>query len=180
MKTLKRSILSFAVLLAMSLMICGLRPLQARAATKTVKKIDSSYDLTSKIKKKATVVKKGTTTLKVNTTGYLKFKVPATKTYTFTLNKHTSSTGSYNCGFFHILRPTKDTYTNEYHLKNLTFSTQGGKTTSTFFQSDSYTGKITTGSFLPKRTCKIKLKKGQTIYLYLSFANKGSIRLNIK
>lgn len=182
MKKAKRILLSFVMILAMGLMVCGFRPVQAQAATKTVKNIKYSTELTSKIKKYATVVKKGTTTLKVTNSGFLKFKVPATKTYTFTFSKQTEPDGQYNNGYAYIKRIRTNSYNGKQYLDSLKFKTQGGKTSSAYFNSKASgtTSSVTTGSFIPKRSCKVKLKKGETVYLYLYFAHKGSIRLNIK
>ncbi len=182
MKKGKRVLLSFLMILAMGLMVCGFRPVQAQAATKKVKKIQYTSELTSKIKKNATVVKKGTTTLKVTKEGFLKFRVPATKTYTFTFSKQTEPNGNYNNGYAYIKRVRTNSYSGKQYLDSLKFKTQGGKTTSAYFNANasSTPSTITTGTFIPKRSCKVKLKKGETVYLYLYFAHKGSIRLNIK
>ena len=114
--------------------------------------------------------------------GFLKFKVPATKTYTFTFSKQTEPDGQYNNGYAYIKRIRTNSYNGKQYLDSLKFKTQGGKTSSAYFNSKASgtTSSVTTGSFIPKRSCKVKLKKGETVYLYLYFAHKGSIRLNIK
>ena len=176
------SILKKLVLVLMvAFCIAGVRPVIAKAATKTVKNLKYTSELTSAVKKKAAAVKKGTTKLKVKKSGFLKFKVPKTKTYTFTISGQKASDGDYNNGYAYIMRPTSRSYTSKLYLDSLTVKTQGGETTSIYFNSErnSYS-EVTTGSFIPKRICKVKLNKGETIYFYISFLKKGSFNLKIK
>ena len=154
--------------------------MDAQAATKTVKNIDFSTYRTEKIKKKATTVKKGTTTLKLSSRGYVKFKATATKTYSF---KFSGMTGpmAINNGFAYILLPEYKKYSKKYDFEKLQFSTAGGKTDTAWYSAKKYADtKKTTGAFLATRTCKVKLKKGQYVYLYLCFASNGKINLTIK
>ena len=182
MKKTRKLFISLFLLLTMCVTLTGLCAVEAQAAAKSVKNIKYSSYLTAKIKKYAATVKKGSTKLKVKEEGFVKFNVPATKTYTFTFSKQTRSGGtdSYNNGYAYIMLPQKDRYSSKVFLNSQKFSTQGGKTTSAYF-CNSETGKEkTTGSFLAKRTCRLKLKKGQTVYLFMHFLYAGSINLTIK
>ena len=178
MKKTKRVFLSFLMMLA----VIGFRPVKAQAATKSVKNIPYDTVLTNRISKYATVVKKGTTTLKLkaNGNGYLRFKVPASKTYTFTFYDQTGDKLGFNNGYAYFLTPVKNR-SDKIDLDKLQFSTYGGKTTTAWYHSKKYADtKKTTSAFLAKRICKMKLKKGQTIYIFLHVAEKGSLKLKIK
>ncbi len=182
MKKTKRVFLSFLMMLAMGIAVIGFRPVKAQAATKSVKNIPYDTVLTNRISKYATVVKKGTTTLKLkaNGNGYLRFKVPASKTYTFTFYDQTGDKLGFNNGYAYFLTPVKNR-SDKIDLDKLQFSTYGGKTTTAWYHSKKYADtKKTTSAFLAKRICKMKLKKGQTIYIFLHVAEKGSLKLKIK
>ena len=130
MKKTKRVFLSFLMMLAMGIAVIGFRPVKAQAATKSVKNIPYDTVLTNRISKYATVVKKGTTTLKLkaNGNGYLRFKVPASKTYTFTFYDQTGDKLGFNNGYAYFLTPVKNR-SDKIDLDKLQFSTYGGKTT---------------------------------------------------
>ena len=157
---------------------------RAEAAGK-VKHHPFSPTLTASVKKKAFRVKTGKTTCKLttkgySTSGYVSFKVPKSKKYKITFSRLTYPKNGYgNNGFAYICRPV-DSY-GSIHLDQLTFSTTGGKTQTAYFGSASFAdGKSTANSYLASRTCSLKLKKGETIYMYLYFSNPGSVQLNIR
>ena len=181
MKNIRKLLASVLLALTVCLTVSNFSMIEAQAATKSVKNIKFSPTLTTKIQKYATVVKKGSTKLQVKNQGYVRFKVPSTKTYSFKFSGMTSTKNKFNNGYAYIMLPTYRSYSNDYDLSHLTFSTTGGKTATAWYHTKylADTAK-TTGSFLASRTCKVKLKKGQTIYLYLSFATKGTINLTIK
>ena len=182
MKAAKKIVLSFLMTLAIVAMAAGLRPVRAQAATKTIKNIDFSTELTRKIAKYATVVKRGTTTLKLKQygNGYVRFKAPATKKYTFTFYGQTGPKSGHNNGYAYITTPVKSRL-GDTDLQKLTFSTEGGKASTAWFHTKLYADtKKTTGAFLAKRNCKVKLKKGQTVYLSIHFADAGTVKLKIK
>ena len=181
MKGLKRLAAAVMFVLAMSFCVASVRPVVAQAATKTVKNVKYNSYLTGTIKNKAVRVKRGTTKLKVTKQGFVKFTVPATKTYTFTFSGMTSVVNQHNNGFAYILEPTTYSYTSRVYLEHLKFKTTGGKTTTAWYHTKYLADTTkTTGSFLAKRSCKVKLQKGTTIYVYLSFATKGTVNLKIK
>ena len=118
-------------------------------------------------------VKKGKTTLSVKD-GIISFKAPKTGTYSFTFSGITSIADSSAAVFADA---TFYSY-GMHQMKNSKISTKGGKTA--VLRLSSKTGKQTSGAMikrsLPSRTGKVKLKKGDVIYIYLScgYADKGS------
>ncbi len=172
-----RTLLVLAAVLSLSLAL----PAAASAKTVTIK--DSSFTTeTAKIKKTARTVKRGTMTVKVKKSGYLKFTAPSKKSYSFTVSNQKPTTGKstdYRNGFGYISDGMKKNTTN------LKFSTKGGKTTTLWFRSPYRTNEvrptnITSGSFLPTRTAKLTLKKGQIVYLYYYVSNPSKFTLKIK
>ena len=116
--------------------------------------------------KKATVVRKGTTNLRFRgKEGYIKFTAPTAGTYTFTVS-NVKMNGKYeflrNC-YGHI-------YVQNAKGSWLKVRTQGGTTTGPLnIASSGYaetTGKLLTRP-IASRYAQLKLKKGQTIYLYV-------------
>ena len=181
MKNIRKFLASVLLALTLCLVVSNFSTIEAQAATKSVKKISYSSTLTSKIKNNATVVKRGTTKLKLGHQGYLRFKAPATKTYSFKFSGQTSSSGNTNNGYAYIMNPVYSSYSKKYTLERLQFSTTGGKATTAWYHTKAYADtEKTTSAFLASRTCKLKLKKGQTVYLYMYFANNGTINLTIK
>ena len=132
----------------------------------------------SKTKKTAASVKKGQMTLYVNY-GFLKFKAPKTKTYSFTFSKISplADISAPLTGFAMFYNSSM------FMIKDSKVSTKGGK--SATLNLSSKTGKVSSGKvinrYLPSRTGKLKLKKGQVIYIYLNFcyAGKGA-KVNLK
>ena len=162
----KRRLLS-VVLMMIAVLMLGLN---TQAATKSVKSLDYKESLTSEIKKGATIIKQGSTKLSVNTTGYLKFIAPSSKSYSFTFSGMTGGDGE-NVGSALFL---------DKYMETLTFTTTGGKTDTAFFAaSKSADDNDSTEADLASRTCKMKLNKGQVVYIFLSFDEKGSINLGI-
>lgn len=147
----------------------ALQPAKAYAATKEVKVL--SYSAKQKtIKKKATKIKKGTTTLH-GTQGWFKFTSKKTKKYTFTFGSVSAPASQYNNAYGHIT--AQFPYRKYFRSKQM--STQGGKayslylTTQTNYDKSSQTAVSYTTS-LPSRSTKFKVKKGETVYFYFYFA----------
>lgn len=179
MKTKKTFLTTLFMTLFLAVLILGVRPVTAEAKTVKVKKQKYTTEFAT-IKKKAKAVKKGTTTLKVSPYGYIKFKAPSTKKYTFTFSGQKSNKDPFNNGYAYILLP-KEQSNGSIYMEQQKFSTTGGKATTAWFHSAKYASTDkTTGAFLAKRSCKLKLKKGTTYYLYLYFATNGSVKLKIK
>lgn len=134
--------------------------------------------------KKSPKVKKGTTTVTAKKRCFVKFKVPKTKTYTFTVSNlyNVEDKSDPICGDFSI-------YKLEYGkiFTSQTVKTQGGKVSSAPIASSSYLkdwdqsdveGKY---KYRTSRYAKIKLKKGETVYVTAFFTcKKASYTLKIK
>ena len=180
MERAKRRLTLILMTLAFVICFAGFKSADAQAATKALKKIKYSPVLTNRIAQKATVVKKGTTTLSIKEKGYVKFVVPKTKKYTFTFSGMRSSRSSYNCGYAYIDLPVANEYSSEINLDHQYFNTKGGSASTAWFASRSSSGGDKKLAYLSVRSCSLVLQKGQTLYIYISSANKGSINLKIK
>lgn len=177
-KLMKRSI---ALLMMLAMILAATSTTFAATSTKTVKKRSFSTS-TSAIEKKATKVKKGTTKLNVKYgEGYIKFVAPKTKTYKFTFSNCTSKERNNN-GYITFMRPDADSpkYTFSTEVK-----TYGGKDSTLWlsvngfkFSKSSYGDDL--GRPIASRTGTIKLKKGATVYMYLSFSDATKTKLVIK
>jgi hypothetical protein len=139
-----------------------------------------SFTTTTKvIEKKATTVKKGTTKLTIKKgQGYIKFKAPATKKYTFTFsNTKSSIKGS---SFVEIQK--KDASSPKYSFL-YDVKTKGGKANTLWLGVNGYkssTGDLV-GRCLPTRSAVVKLKKGQSLYFYFyNGSSKTTSTLKIK
>lgn len=135
----------------------------AAATTKTVKHADFTTKL-SVAKKKATVVKKGTTKLKVKPNGgYVMFKAPKTKTYKLTLSNLTSKNPIYSA-FAEVLKP------QDKSILMTDVKTQGGRSNVLWLADKANVAKDKKdpiSSRLASRYAKIKLKKGERVFLYI-------------
>ena len=173
-RLLKKSLL---MILVLGLLVGGMTT-TTFAATKKLKK-QSFTTTTAVANKKALTVKKGTTTVKLSSKGcgYLKFKASKAKTYSFTLSNLKSGAGGYTCGYFYVMRKygSSNQYIGQEPLK-----TYGGKSTSLYVATRNGTYGEKAGQYRTSRTGKIKLNKGEVVYLYFSFYNKDSLKLKIK
>lgn len=150
--------------------------LSAATTTKTVKKQKFTTEL-KVAKKKAAVVKKGTTKLKVKQQGYVVFKAPKTKTYYLKFS-NPKATG----GLISMFIETQQPYENKY-LWLADVTTKGGKSDVLWLADKANVNKSdkkATNWRLSSRTAKIKLKKGEAIYAYLYASKNFNITLNIK
>ena len=173
-----------------AMMVLVLAPAPAYAATKTVKNIPGSTKVPTAMKK-ATKVKKGTTTLKFKKgtgVGMVKFKATKTKTYTFTmssltsgakytigmvqLNKQKSSTSIASSSKVKISGVGKRSIVPIVSESMVQLAASNGKT--------SYTSGGKTYKYLSKTSFKIKLKKGQTIYLLTQFRDSDNTAVAAK
>lgn len=160
----------------------------AASKVKTVKTSVTDSMSEKKILKKAPSVKKGTTLVKSSKskTVYVKFTAPKTKTYTFTFTPDFSDkqTDTYVLGYFQICSVTF----NRLHTLNL--KTSGGKYIALNCANEKY-AKLTKDStpksqrYLTSRSTKIKLKKGESVYISRYFeknaeAEAVNFELNIK
>ena len=183
-KIMKKSLL----FLAMAVLTLAMCTMGASAASVTVKaqKFTTS---TATAAKKAKRVGIGTTKLaKIGSAsepgGYVKFTAPKTAKYSFTISKPHCLKTSYSDilnGHAYIMT----TYGNGSYITMAKVSTKGGKATSLYLCSPySYSlhsnDAATAYTALPSRTAKIKLQKGQTVYVYLWFTSQAYATLKIK
>ncbi|MDO4401108.1 MAG: hypothetical protein Q4D27_09210 [Coriobacteriia bacterium] len=168
-----------AVLVAL-LVALAFVPGNAYAASKTVK--TQGFTTTAKVvNKKATTVKAGTTKLTYKSgQGYIKFKATKTKVYSFTFsNVKGKGTNNVYASFYRISK-----YSKKY-IEGLTVKTKGGKDETLWLSANGYkfTGDYYTALDKPiaTRTGKVKLTKGQMVYIYLNGGGgKTTATLKIK
>ncbi len=171
--------------LAFALTFSYVSPMTAQAKTKTITLKSpvggNKMFLKKNADKTAKSVKKGSYTIRVNKKGYdgegfLKFKAPKTKTYTFTINNLKAPKDDYANGYMAILK--QGTYTPNVLVWQDKIKTKNGKTNSVQF-ADKEDTKYHTNAY-----GKLKIKKGQTVYLYFSasgtYSDSVTFNLNIK
>lgn len=173
-RLLKKSLL---MILVLGLLVGGMTT-TTFAATKKLKK-QGFTTTTAVANKKALAVKKGTTIVKLSGkgNGYLKFRAPKAKTYSFTLSNIKSGTGGYTCGYFYVMRKygSSNQYIGQEPLK-----TYGGKSTALYLSTRNESSGKKAFQYRTSRTGKIRLNKGEVVYLYFSFYAKDSLKLKIK
>ena len=188
MKNVAKKVLSLILVMAMIVVsFQGVSYAAKKASTKA-----QGYDSHPEELKGIPTVKKGTTVVTVKPTknkygqGYVKFKVPKTAKYTFTVSNviSTSSSGSAN-GYFYIMQKNDYGYYSFYGAK-----TQGGETDTLRVANSKFLKNWThsddkKSDYLKSRYGTVKLKKGQVVYIYTSFAgvySEGTLKytLNIK
>ena len=178
MKTTKKVLTGVLMLAVMCVMLFST---SAFAKTTSVKKQKFTTKV-STVEKKVAKVKKGTVTLKMKGgMGFVKFKAPKTAKYSFTLSN--LKAGDYNNGF---ITGYKITSWGSLSTSGVKFSTKGGKTDTLWIGTqaswDLRSDKtVNTGSIIPKRTGKIKLNKGETLYMYLYFGGEtATVKMAVK
>ena len=182
MKTyLKRIMMSVLIAAMLTGSVSGAA--SADVVKKTLKK--AAYTTkTSKAKKTAKSVKKGTTVLKV-AQGFAKFTAPSAGNYTFTFSKvERLSAKGFSVGTVQIMSTygTKDQFLEPRKVK-----TEGGKNYRLYLCTEEfYSGwkptKITKLTNLTKRSGTTKLKKDQTVYIFVDFGDgpKNTVKMKIK
>ena len=152
-----------AVMLLIAVMICS--SLSTAAAAKKSVKTQVFTTKTSVAQKRATTVTKGTTVLTFNGgRGYIRFKAPATKTYTFTFS-NIKDTEKHVVMSIGVQKPNKG---DKSHLNLVDVRTQGGKNCFLKMAANGYRDKYGSGTnkYLTTRSCKVKLQKGQVLYFH--------------
>ena len=173
--------LSKALRVIMALVVAlAFMPLPAQAASKSVSKQTFSTKVET-VHKKAATVKKGTTKLTYKKgVGYIKFKAPATKTYTFKFTSVKSKKFS-SATYVSMYTPSKF---KPGILAVKKMKTKGGKYNTLWLAANGY--KHSGGKLLYRplatRTGKVKLKEGQWVYLYMGNESGGktTAKLTIK
>lgn len=184
---MKKSTKSICIIIIMALVLGVFVPVVGMEA-QAAKKVTANLN-----RKKALSVKVGTTTITtkvklkskgdtVNPIGsYVKFKAPKKGTYQFTMSnlRYKSNSGEDALGSLYFENSKGVT---------IRFKTQSGKSDSLSFTPFDYIdeeeegeeGEITTGTVPEPRTATIKLKKGQTIYLYFESIEAATYTYNLK
>ena len=164
--------------LILAMMTACVSPLTASAATVHLKPM-AFITARKKVNRKAIRVKKGTHTIVMPAggTGYVKFKAPRNKRYTFTVSYLESGTGGFAHGEFYIL---KDNSKDEKSVTMVKVGTQGGKyamlhvaTEERLYDKEKY-------SLLESRYGRLKLKKKEMVYLFFSFRAGDILQLTIQ
>lgn len=184
----KRALVAITFALAVSVLALGANPVEANAATKKVTghanykkapkvKVNKTYKVTSKNKN-------GT---------FVKFTAPKAGKYQiqiYNMNSlgATAAETDLNLANFYIRKAPTSAYST--FLPILKVKTEGGKTDCLRMATpDSYNNhykdeKVTTATYLQKRTATLSLKKGETIYVNMSYftgtKNRCTYNLKIK
>ena len=186
MKTgIRRFTVQAILLLMLAASAAALRPAQAQAAEKKLKKQESTTDL-KKAKKKAVRVSKGNTTLiSRGKMGYVLFKAPKTKKYTFAFSglqtEGINPEDDINEGYITVAAPFGRT--DLYAVK---VKTEYGANTTLYVETETSARlqpetKKKSNTPLPARSMKMKLKKGQMLFFYCSMDGyPWQIRLTIR
>lgn len=114
--------------------------------------------------------------------GYVRFKAPKTKTYSFTFSNVKDKNRGV-CAFVMVQKFLPKTKYSPAYLRLAQVKTAGGKSNTLWLSVNGYkaTGYKGTSKRLASRTGKIKLKKGEVIYLYFyNNSAKTTAKLNIK
>ena len=173
-KGIKKILMALALVLCVAAFVPATASVQAEANTKKVT-ANRNY-------KKAPALKFGITykvTEKVNHS-MVKFTAPRNGTYKVTISNiatlpKVKGRTDHNLGNLYIRKP----YYNGKYLMSQTVKTQGGRYSCLFTATkDSYNHfykgqKVKTGTYLASRYGKIKLKKGETIYMDYFYTGKG-------
>ncbi len=167
-------------------LIISLFSLNSDAATKvkTIKTSVTDSSSEEKIIEKSPAVKRGTTLVKPgkSRTSYVKFTAPKTKTYTFTFSPvfTAKQQKDYVLGYFQICSVTYD------RLHTLDLKTNGGTYYSLNVANKMYADATKTSTpksqrYLTKRSTKIKIKKGESVYISRYFEmNEKPVKVNYK
>lgn len=173
-KGIKKLLMALALVLCVAAFVPATASVQAEAKTKKVT-ANRNY-------KKAPALKLGITykvTEKVNHS-MVKFTAPKNGTYKVTISNiatfpKVKGRTDHNLGSLYICK----LYYNGKYPMSQTVKTQGGRcsclsTATKDSYNDFYKGrKVTTDTYLASRYGKIKLKKGETIYMDYSYTGKG-------
>ena len=172
-KGIKKLLMALALVLCVAAFVPATAGVQAEAKTKKV--------TANKNYKKAPALKLGIT-YKVNSKNntLVKFTAPKNGTYKVTISNiatfpKVKGRTDHNLGSLYIRKPSSY---GSYPMSQ-TVKTQGGRcsylsTATKDSYNDFYKGrKVTTDTYLASRYGKIKLKKGETIYMDYSYTGKG-------
>ena len=176
---MKRMLKKTLVMTLVMTMLIGLFAINADAATGKSVKTQNMVFMTKVIENKATTVKRGTTDLSFNGSGYVKFAAPSTKTYTFTVSNIRSSNVQYT-----VMRMQKKSSGFFSAVSEMIPLTRGGKymlPISTNYGRKLYKNLKNSSSIIgpSSRKITIKLKKGQVVYMNLSGLFSGKFKAKL-
>lgn len=173
---MKKILGRLTLVMVIAMMLVGMTPVMASA--KTVKMNAAGFTTSAAVAENVSKpVRGGKMTVKVpkKGSGYLKFTAPVNKVYSFTFSNIKS--GRYNCGHINLMtrygRNLSSITTNKVNTK-------GGQSYSLYLATKNSKYGQKAYRYLKKRTGKIYLQKGQTVYIYISMVNKCSMNLKIK
>ena len=160
-----------SVLVLACVLMFALLPTTAFAATKKTVKYAEYTTTTAAADKKAVTVKGGTTRLTYQkSSGFLKFKAKKTGWHKFTMSK-VKGGKSRTSAYFSVLTLSHsllDDFEGQ-SISPINAKTSGGTNTQLFLGANGHTWKSVTDktfSQTSSRYGKIKLKKGQVVYIY--------------
>lgn len=138
--------------------------IQQQAAAKKTVKFQKDTSNTSTIKKKAATVKKGTTNLTIKKgEGFIRFKAPAAKKYTFTFSNLKGQLMTR--AFVEVKKPQEG---SPMYSSPIAVATQGGKSSTLYLGPNGKTTKYGKKIDWPlkSRYATVNLKKGEEIYFW--------------
>ncbi|WP_026509038.1 MULTISPECIES: hypothetical protein [unclassified Butyrivibrio] len=143
---------------------------EAKTKTKSLKAVASFSPDTAYAESVATAVTKGNYKFKIKTKkydsrAYIKFTAPETKSYTFTLSKLKSNSGSYACGFYSFL--SSDPNRSYIHDDEIQTNAPGSLHFASKYNKKS-------PDFPLKRKATINVNAGETIYVYFDILSTRS------
>lgn len=176
---MKRMLKKTLILTLVMTMLIGLFAINANAATQKSVKAQNMVFMTRVIEKKATTVKKGTTDLSFNGSGYVKFVAPATKTYTFTVSNIRSSNVVYTV--MRMQKKTSGLFSTRSEVIPLTRGKKDMLPISTNYGRNLYKYFRNSSSIIgpSSRKITIKLKKGQVVYMNLTGLFSGRFKAKL-
>ena len=143
-------------------------------AATTIKPKSCKY--TTSVKKvNAKKVTTGTYTVKLKGNGYMKFTPSATRTYEFKFS-------SVKTKFSYALGSVIFQKADGKQLKNISVKTDGGKTDmiNPATRNDAVDEDEPAELYLKTRSAKMKLTKGEALYIYFNFVGADSVNMKIK
>lgn len=146
----------------------------AYAVKRATLKNASYTTIRARATKNATMVTSGTYRLTIASgKGYAKLTAPATRTYTFVVSD--VKNGGYSLGYWYIM--TSHRYKSQTYIGQEKVPTNGGKSTVLRMAINGRrdrSGSSVAERYLASRYGKIRLKKGETIFLYFNFFGKNT------
>ena len=164
---------------ALTLVLAMVTP--AYAVKRATLKNASYTTIRARATKNATMVTSGTYRITIASgKGYAKFTAPATKTYTFVVSD--VKNGGYSLGYWYIV--TSHGNKSRKYIGQGKVPTNGGKSTVLRMALNGRrdrTGSSVAERYLASRYGKIRLKRGETIFLYFNFfGEKTRATLKVK